>query len=102
MPGDTTPKAGNELILKNLKRLLQTDKSVWVRIPVIPTVNDTEEEMRGIKRLLTAQKSPEKVELLSYHAMSEHKYAALGKEVHAFSVPGEEKMKQLKSYLFTS
>ena len=88
---------GNELILENLKRLLATDKSVWIRIPIIPTVNDTEEEIRSIRSFLLFCGTPEKVELLPYHAMGEHKYAAIGKKVKMFSVPSEEKIRQLKN-----
>ena len=88
---------GNELIVSNLKKLLRTDKGIWVRIPIIPTVNDTEEEMQRISDLLNAQKSPERVELLPYHAMGEHKYSALGREAPAFSAPSEEKMNMLRA-----
>ena len=91
---------GNELILENLKRLLAVDKSIWVRIPIIPTVNDTEEEMRSIKEYIFSFGSPKKIELLPYHAMGEHKYAAINKEAQRFPVPTEEKMKQLKN-IFT-
>ena len=86
----------NELILSNLEKLLKTGRSVWVRIPIIPTVNDDEKELQHIKAFLLSSGRPEKVELLPYHAMGEQKYAALGKEVQAFSVPSEEKMSQLK------
>ena len=86
----------NELLFSNLKKLLQTDKTIWVRIPVIPTVNDTEEEMLTIKTFLSSCGMPEKVELLPYHAMGEHKYAAIGKEAQFFSTPSEEKMMRLK------
>ena len=88
---------GNELILENLKRLLATDKSVWIRIPIIPTINDTEEELQGIKEYIFSCGKSAKFELLPYHAMGEHKYAAIGKETQIFSVPGEEKMKHLKN-----
>ena len=87
----------NQLILENLKKLLATDSSVWVRIPIIPTVNDSSEEMRSIKEFLISCGHPEKVELLPYHAMGEHKYAAIGKQAQTFSVPSEEKMKHLKN-----
>ena len=87
---------GNELILENLKKLLKDGKHVWVRIPVIPSVNDTEDEMRGIKAFLDACGSPEKVELLPYHAIGEHKYGAIGKTVQKFSIPSEEKMEKLR------
>lgn len=86
----------NELILDNLKKLLNAKKRVWIRIPTIPTVNDSIDEMKAIRAFLDAYGRPEKIELLPYHAMGEHKYAALGKEAALFSVPSEEKMKQLR------
>ena len=87
---------GNSLILDNLKKLLETENTVWVRIPIIPDVNDTEEEMLKIRAFLNSVRLPEKIELLPYHAMGEHKYAAISKEVQMFSVPSEEKMSKLK------
>ena len=87
----------NQLILKNLKRLLAKSTPVWIRIPIIPTVNDTEEELQRIKEYFSSCGIPEKVELLPYHAMGEHKYTAVGKETQIFSVPSEEKMKHLKN-----
>ena len=87
----------NELILENLKNLLATDTPVWIRIPIIPTVNDTEEEIQQFKDYIFSCGKPEKIELLSYHAMGEHKYAAIGKSAQSFSVPNEEKMRQLKN-----
>ncbi len=86
---------GNELILENLGRLLKTEKAVWVRIPIIPRVNDSEDEMQAIKQFLDSCGKPERVELLPYHAMGEHKYAALGKNGQTFSVPSEEVMSKL-------
>ena len=86
----------NELILSNLKRLLQSGKAIWIRIPIIPDVTDNEEELLTIKAFLSSYGCPEKVELLPYHDMGEHKYAALGRMAQTFSVPSEEKMIQLK------
>ena len=88
--------ASNELILSNLGRLLKMGIAIWVRIPIIPTVNDSEEEMLNIKKFIISCGSPEKIELLPYHAMGEHKYAAIGKQVQTFSVPSKEKISQLK------
>lgn len=86
---------GNELILENLKRLLTIGKSMWVRIPIIPPVNDTVEEMQRIKEFLGYYGTTEKIELLPYHAMGEHKYAALGMAVQKFEVPYYETIKML-------
>ena len=86
---------GNELILENLKKLLATGKSVWVRIPIIPTVNDTVEEIQRIKGYIFSCGKSAKVELLPYHAMGEHKYAAINRESHMFPIPSKETMEDL-------
>ena len=83
---------GNELISENLGRLLSEGKAVWVRIPVIPTVNDSIEEMTAIRKMLDSYGFPQKVELLPYHAMGEHKYAAINRKPLSFSVPDNEKI----------
>lgn len=86
----------NDLILENLRRLLQGNTPVWIRIPVIPTVNDTEEEMRAIKDFLDSCGTPERIELLPYHAMGEHKYEAIGRTAEFFSAPDDTRMSALK------
>ena len=90
---------GNERILENLRLLLDTGATVWVRIPIIPTVNDTEEEMRRIKEILASCKSPERIELLPYHGMGEHKYRDLGIPPPAFSVPAPDMVERLNRIL---
>lgn len=89
----------NELILENLKKLLATGKSVWVRIPIIPTVNDTVEEIQRIKAYISSCGKPEKIELLPYHAMGEHKFEALGKAVQRFNAPSAETIKIINHVL---
>ena len=88
--------ATNTLILENLSKLLKSDVSVWVRIPIIPGVNDTEEEMKNIRSFLELNGYPENIELLPYHKMGEHKYSALGKTYNTFDVPNKEKIEKLK------
>ena len=52
--------AGNEIILANLARLLRAGQRVWIRVPIIPGVNDTIEEMRRIRAFLTDNGYPER------------------------------------------
>ena len=87
----------NGLILENLKKILRAKVPVWVRIPVVPTVNDDLRQMQEIYDFLIENGMPEKIELLPYHSMGEHKYAALGKKVQSFCTPPKEKMELLKS-----
>ena len=85
--------APNELIIENLKKLIALGKRVWVRVPVIAGINDTEEEILAINEISSGV---EKIELLPYHAMGEHKYEALGKKITSFAVPEKEKMELLR------
>ena len=74
----------NTLILENLSKLLKLSVPVWVRVPVISGVNNSEAEMIKIKEFLEHNGQPDKIELLPYHAMGEHKYAALGRKAQCF------------------
>lgn len=85
----------NVLILENLKKLFEKNANVWIRVPVIPTVNDNVGEMLKIKTFLQPF-NPLKVELLPYHKMGEYKYDALGLEMTKFEVPDKEKIDELK------
>ena len=84
----------NELILNNLGKLLEHKANVLIRIPVIPGVNDTVDEMKKIRDFLAPYKL-HTVELLPYHQMGEHKYGAIGMEMTSFDIPSKEKMEEL-------
>ena len=89
----------NSLILEDIARLLKSNVGVWVRVPIIPGVNDSEDEMKKIKSFFEANGYPEKVELLPYHAMGEHKYVALNRKSENFVVADKGKMNELKNIL---
>ena len=91
--------SGNALILKNLGKLLDSGARVYLCVPVIPGVNDSKENFLALKTLLNCHTSPEKTELLPYHAMGETKYAALGKTCEKFTVPEKDKLEALRQYL---
>ena len=87
----------NERILDNLSRLLHSGAHVWVRIPIIPTVNASEDDMRAVKAYLDTLPPVERIELLPYHAFGEHKCVKLGKTPHPFTPPTEEEMSRLRA-----
>lgn len=88
--------ADNGRILSNLKLLLQRGVKVWIRIPVIPGINDSVAEMERIKTFFRENGSPEKVELLPYHTMGENKHPALGREYTHLAAPDKTHMEQLE------
>lgn len=71
---------GNEKILTNMKYLLERRaERMWVRTPVIPGVNDNEQNMCCMGSFLS--KYPvARVELLPFHDIGWSKYVALGDE----------------------
>ena len=66
----------NEIILKNFKRCLKKGKKVWVRVPVIPDFNDSNQYMDKLANFLS-KKPIEKISLLKYHEWGRHKYKYL-------------------------
>jgi pyruvate formate lyase activating enzyme len=90
----------NRLILENLQKLSEKNAEIIVRIPVIPEFNDKETEMQTIANFLKNIRI-NKVELLPYHAMGEHKWSAIGKEAEHFTVPNSTDVDDFKK-LFNS
>ncbi len=88
----------NALILENLQKLFQTGKDIIIRVPIIPGVNDREEEIRSIARF-AKNLGIKKVELLPYHGMGTYKYEALGVEPVCFTEPNAEAMEHLNTVL---
>ena len=64
---------GNEIILDNLKMILKEDAlKLRVRVPLIPSLTTTDDNVRDIIRFLEESKIVE-VTLLAYHRMGESK-----------------------------
>lgn len=72
--------AGNERILENLETLKKSGKAFIVRIPLIPGVNDSLENLRAVSGLLAGADGLERVELLRYHKTAGAKYAMVDME----------------------
>lgn len=66
----------NELILDNLRRLAEQTDRITIRIPVIPTVNDDEENARQLIAYLKRIRLGD-VHLLPYHPLGRGKAARL-------------------------
>lgn len=70
----------NRLILQNLTYLCEASKEFIIRIPLIPDVNDTPDNMKRIAELVKDAKSLIRVELLRYHKTAGAKYKMIGLE----------------------
>jgi len=68
----------NTLILRNLMTLCASGKPFVARIPLIPGVNDSQENMEATARLLEGANGLVRVELLRYHKTAGAKYHMVG------------------------
>ena len=90
---------GNELMLENAKKIAASGQTfLSIRVPVIPTFNDTPEEIRAIARFADALPGVEEIYLLPYHRLGQDKYAGLGRvyELPDILPPETEHMERLK------
>jgi pyruvate formate lyase activating enzyme len=68
----------NALILKNLEALGKSHGKVWLRIPIIPGLNDAEEDLDAMARFAACLSGVRQINLLPYHKTGVHKFARLG------------------------
>ncbi len=70
----------NELIKENAAKIAKTVKELIIRVPVIPTFNDTPEEIADIAFFASGLAGVKELHLLPYHRLGYDKYIGLGRE----------------------
>ena len=76
----------NRLILENLRRLSECAEELVVRIPVIPGVNDSPEDIEKAAKIIAGLGDRlSYVELLKYNNLAESKYDIIGREYTSFA-----------------
>ncbi len=87
----------NEIILENARRIAENAKELIIRVPVIPTFNDTEEEIKAIAEFAKSLKGVKRLHLLPYHNFGADKYKGLGRiyEMNDIVPPSKEHMERL-------
>ena len=71
----------NELILENLTALDAAGAKTWIRCPVVPGLNDSDEDLLAVRNFVARMRHVEKVDMLPYHPIGLEKYAKFGMEV---------------------
>lgn len=89
----------NQVILQNLERLSHRfpEKEIWLRAPVIPGYNDSEENMKALGGLAKGVPGCTRVELLPYHNLGEGKRRQLGHAPFQGETPSQEQMEHLRA-----
>lgn len=97
---------GNKRILENLVRLTtEFDMPVVVRMPVIPGVNDSEENLLAFKKRITGLPRSVSVELLPYHNLGTGKWSRLEVQPSEngfpwkYQIPSDAAMQSCKNLL---
>jgi pyruvate formate lyase activating enzyme len=70
----------NQIILKNLIELDQLGKKIIIRIPIVPEITDTNENLFAIRGFISYLNNVIEVNLLPYHRAGEGKYIKYGRE----------------------
>ena len=68
----------NKIILENLIKLNEYDKHIWLRIPIIPEVNDCPDEIELIADFVKSLNNIKQITLMPYHLLGKSKYETLG------------------------
>lgn len=93
--------AGNALILGNIKRLAASAKRLIVRIPVIPGLNDSRENIEASGRYIASLEGQVRADLLPYNEGGLFKLERLGRNGSArkLNAPSPERMRELAGIL---
>lgn len=89
----------NELMIENARKIAASGQTkLSIRVPVIPTFNDTPEEIRDIAQFAGSLPGVERIHLLPYHRLGQDKYDGLGREYMMPDIlpPTNEHMEMLK------
>jgi pyruvate formate lyase activating enzyme len=89
--------APNDRILANLRMLAAAHGAVWVRVPVVPGVNDDEVNLRHTAALAASLPGVQRVSLLPYHELGtdKRKRAGMAGEPFQATAPHEGRMRDI-------
>jgi len=93
--------AGNELILANLDFLYRSGANIILRCPLLPGINDAEEDISAIALLNQKYPALRGIEILPYHDTGQYKSGLLGlcPPEPRIPVPSEEMQQQYRQIL---
>ena len=89
--------APNDRILANLEALARVHDAIWVRVPVVPGVNDDAANLRRTAALAASLPGVQRVSLLPYHELGEDKRERVGVPGASFATnpPPQDRMRDI-------
>ena len=94
----------NERILENARKIARTGQHLIIRVPVVPTFNDTPEEILDIAQFARSLNGVEELHLLPYHRLGQDKYTGLNRQYMLENIlpPENEHMQMLMGIATTT
>ena len=94
---------GNERILRNLRKVIESNTPVVIRIPVVPDHNGTEKNLRATPKFIAddLHGRVRQVQLLPFYKLGVEKYASLGMQypmTHFDAPPREEWEENIRGF----
>lgn len=90
--------ADNTRILENARKVAASrDCELIIRVPVVPTFNDTPQEIGNIAEFAASLPGVRQIHLLPYHRLGQDKYTGLGRDytLTQLTPPPQEHMQEL-------
>ena len=90
--------ASNERILSNLRKLAENGSNIVISVPLIPSINDDEENVTRTAEFVSCLPNILQVNLLPYHRAGIEKYKNLGKpyKLEKIQIPSDQCVKSVK------
>jgi pyruvate formate lyase activating enzyme len=91
----------NELILSNLRKLDDLGIPIEIRMPMIPGLNDSEENLAAVTQFMSTMKNVQRIKLLPYHRLGEGKYERLNMNYTLKDIesPDKARMEELVEFM---
>ena len=93
-------KASNQPIHRNARLIVERGVPMIVRIPLIPGLTDTDENLEGVANFVRELDSELPINILPYHRMGMGKYPMLDKEykLSELQLMPDERLKEIVAY----
>jgi pyruvate formate lyase activating enzyme len=87
--------------LDNLRALGEIHPNIWIRVPVIPGLNDDDEHVERVARLALTTPGVRQINLIPYHRSGMAKFRRLGKTYALENIPNpsDEQLERMRDKL---
>ncbi|WP_026513514.1 pyruvate formate-lyase-activating protein [Butyrivibrio sp. LB2008] len=68
----------NDNIIDGMKYLSEMGQPIWIRHVLVPGITDNDEYLKKTRAFIETLSNVEKIEVLPYHSMGQHKFETLG------------------------